>query len=110
VEKIVSFGYKHGIPMQHTNHVVVDVRKMFRNPHVHPFLRERTGLDAEVGRYIESTRNFDLLYQHVKEQVTVPGTRVAYVGCIGGQHRSVYLVNRLGKELGVRVEHRDLNS
>jgi len=32
---------------------------------------------------------------------------VVYLGCTGGHHRSVYLADRLAKELGVSVEHRD---
>jgi UPF0042 nucleotide-binding protein len=104
----VSFGYKHGVPPKHTDHVVVDVRRMFRNPYVDSRLRVQSGLDREVQAYIESTPNFMPLYEYVKEQVTVPGVRVAYIGCIGGKHRSVFLAERLAKELGVKVEHRDL--
>jgi UPF0042 nucleotide-binding protein len=110
LDKIVSFGFKHGAPPKHTDHVVVDVRRLFRNPYVDVRLRQRDGLDRDVQEYIKSTPNFDPLYQHLKQQVTVPGIRVAYIGCIGGKHRSVFLAERLAKDLGVQVEHRDLTT
>lgn len=110
LKKIISFGFRHegggpntGIP----GVIVVDIRQMFRNPYHDRRLRKKRGTDPEVQKDILKTPNFHAKYAHLKEQVTVPGTEVAYIGCTGGHHRSVFLAEKLGRELGVPVEHRD---
>jgi UPF0042 nucleotide-binding protein len=108
LEKIVSFGWKHGAPVQQPHQVVIDIRRMFRNPYREPHLKDMNGLDPEVGEYIEQSPNFNVMYLHLKQQASVTGVRTVYIGCMGGQHRSVFLAEKLGKELGVPVEHRDL--
>ncbi len=117
--RLVSFGFKHGLPKD--SDLVLDVR-FVPNPHYVSSLRDKTGNDPEVERFVLATevanetltRFFELLEfllaQYQKEgkpQVTVG------IGCTGGQHRSVVFVNRLGKhfkQLGipVSVEHRDV--
>ena len=110
LKKIVSFGFKHPEPPDQTapGVVVVDVRSLFRNPHRDRSLRYKLGTDPAVQAEIQKTPEFGAKYRYVQAQVTAPGTEVAYIGCTGGHHRSVYLAERLAKELGVSVEHRDI--
>lgn len=101
--KIVSFGFKHGTPEGGT---VVDVQG-FINPFKNRSLRALNGLDYTVGQFIEEMPGFETRYKKLKQQVSsTPG--VVYLGCLGGRHRSVFLAERLGKELQVPVLHRDL--
>ena len=110
LKKIVSFGFRHnGHPEKEPGAVVVDVRAMFRNPYRNYKLRHKRGTDPDVQEDVMKTPNFLIKYAYVKEQITVPGTEIAYIGCSGGHHRSVFLAERLGQELGVPVEHRDIS-
>ncbi|MCA5011667.1 MULTISPECIES: RNase adapter RapZ [unclassified Enterococcus] len=115
--EMVSFGFKYGLPIDAD--IVMDVR-FLPNPHYIPELRPLTGQDKSVYDYVMSfpeteefyTRFIDLL-QHVmpgyekegKSSITIA------IGCTGGQHRSVALTERVGKELGkeyhVNITHRD---
>lgn len=109
LKKIISFGYRHEWPPEHgPGVVVVDVRKMFRNPYHNKRLRYGRGTDAAVQADIQKTPDFQAKIAFVKSQITVPGVEMAYIGCTGGHHRSVFIVELLGKELGVPVEHRDI--
>ena len=115
----VSFGYKHGIPLEAD--LVFDVR-FLPNPHFIPEFRPLTGQDAKVARYIRKfaqTGEFldkvtDLMlfllphYIHEgKSYLTVA------FGCTGGQHRSVMIAEETARRLEksgyrVKVEHRDM--
>lgn len=108
LSKIVSFGFKNGEPEQAPGVVVVDVRTLFLNPYGYLALRSKLGTDPAVQEAIMKTNNFEVKYQYVKKQATSPGVETAYIGCHGGRHRSVFLAERLGLELGVSVEHRDV--
>lgn len=110
LQKIVSFGYKYADTPEEfvPGVVVVDVRPLFQNPYRHVHLRTKTGRDAAVQAVIVESPDFTAKYHYVKTQVTVPGTKVAYIGCHGGKHRSVFLAERLATELGIPVEHRDI--
>lgn len=110
LKKIVSFGFRHegGGPNVTAGVVVIDVRKMFKNPYHDRRLRYLRGTDKAVQEDVMKTPQFWLKFQHLKEMVTVPGTEIAYIGCTGGHHRSVFLAERLGRELNVPVEHRDI--
>ncbi len=114
-----SFGYKHGIPADAD--FVFDARCL-PNPHWQPDLRSKTGLDKEVADYLE-TQPVVAEYREQIEQFLkrwIPEFKAdnrSYlsiaIGCTGGQHRSVYLVDglagRLGDSLGeVVVRHREL--
>lgn len=109
LKKIVSFGFRHEWPPEEgPGIVIVDVRQMFRNPYHDKKLRSLRGTDPAVQRDINRTPHFLVKLAHVKAQITTPGMEIAYIGCTGGHHRSVYLAERLGQELGVPVEHRDI--
>lgn len=105
---IVSFGHRYGVPRD-DHGMVIDVRKHFSvNPWSEWSLRTLTGLDPHVGAYlVQHTPQFSEKYQILKDQVRqFPGP--CYLGCTGGQHRSVYLAQRLSDELQIPVTHRDL--
>jgi UPF0042 nucleotide-binding protein len=116
---VMSFGFKYGIPVDAD--VVLDVR-FLPNPYWVAELRERTGKDAPVSEYVverPAARQFldtvatmldivaDGYLREGKRYVTVA------VGCTGGKHRSVAMVENLSARLvkqGVEtlVFHRDL--
>ena len=117
---IQSFGFKHGIPLDCD--MMFDVR-FLPNPFYVPELKMLTGNDQEVMTYIwnyQITREFTkkledmvlfLLPEYEKEgksQFTIA------IGCTGGNHRSVFLANKLcdflrGHDYETQVAHRDLN-
>ncbi|MBI5792330.1 MAG: RNase adapter RapZ [Rhodocyclales bacterium] len=113
-----SFGFKHGIPLDAD--LVFDVRCL-PNPHYDPALRPLTGRDAEVIRFLEAQpevarmeadlRRFigDWLPAYVRDNRSY---LTVGIGCTGGQHRSVYLAERLAAHFGesarVLVRHRSL--
>jgi UPF0042 nucleotide-binding protein len=116
---IVSFGYKFGLPLD--SDVVFDVR-FLPNPHYVHELRAYTGNDKKVVAFLEAcdvTREFlerlesflgFLLPRFKKEGKSY---LTIAVGCTGGRHRSVYIVNRIAEALerqgvDVRVQHRDV--
>ncbi|MDE2605449.1 MAG: RNase adapter RapZ [Burkholderiales bacterium] len=115
-----SFSYKRGIPVDAD--YVFDVR-MLPNPHYEPELRDFTGLDAPVVDYLRRHQEVEEMYRDIcafldhwleplarnhRSYVTVA------IGCTGGQHRSVYLVERLAEEFGQRwatlKRHREVGS
>lgn len=115
-----SFGYKHGIPRDAD--FVFDARCL-PNPHWQPELRPLSGRDNAVAAYLES----DPLVTQMDQQLCnfleqwIPafeaGNRsylTIAVGCTGGQHRSVYLVERLARHFqtqypNVVTRHRELS-
>ena len=116
---LVSFGYKNGVPLDAD--LVFDVRCL-PNPHFVDSLRNLTGRDAAVIRYMRkhgATQDFlDRLTSFLKfalPQYVAEGKSylTVAVGCTGGQHRSVMIAEALKKSLkgvkGVRlrVKHRD---
>ncbi len=117
---ILSFGFKHGVPP--SIDLCFDVR-FLANPHFVPELRHRTGRDPNVARFIEEGSATGPFYGRLLDFLLfcLPNYRRenrAYltigVGCTGGRHRSVYVAERLGRDLAaagypVRVSHRDDN-
>jgi UPF0042 nucleotide-binding protein len=115
---LVSFGYKHGLPP--ALDLCFDVR-FLRNPHFEPRLRPLTGTHPEVARHIEAGETTEPFYRRLHDFLVwcLPNYRRenrAYltigIGCTGGRHRSVYIAERLGRDLveagyPVRVSHRD---
>jgi UPF0042 nucleotide-binding protein len=115
-----SFGYKHGIPVDAD--FVFDVRCL-PNPHWQPELRPLTGRDAAVARYLESEPSVDAMYAALTGffERWIPAFEAdnrSYLtialGCTGGQHRSVYLAERLAQHFrdrypSVATRHRELS-
>jgi UPF0042 nucleotide-binding protein len=96
-----SFGFKNGIPGDAD--FVFDARSL-PNPYWEPSLRHLTGYDAEVVRFLECqtsvARLIDDIARFMETRVeeylaSNRGYLTVAVGCTGGQHRSVYIVNRL---------------
>lgn len=96
-----SFGYKHGIPLDAD--FVFDVRHL-PNPHWQPQLRARTGMDKEVQEFLSADTNVNGMYEDIYQflnkwmPIFAAGHRhylTVAIGCTGGQHRSVYMVDRL---------------
>jgi len=114
-----SFGYKHGIPADAD--LVFDTRCL-PNPHWQANLRNLTGLDKDVIMFLERETMVQELYNDLERFLStwIPRFKAdnrSYlsiaIGCTGGQHRSVYLVNRLAENLGkqagdIVVRHREL--
>jgi len=115
-----SFGYKYGIP--HDTDMILDVR-FLPNPYFVNELRPKTGLDPEVRDFVlrdQETRAYlDRLYALL--EFTLPlyeregkSSLTLALGCTGGRHRSVVLVEELQKRLGdgdfrVHIKHRDID-
>jgi len=113
-----SFGFKHGIPLDAD--LVFDVRCL-PNPHYDPSLRPLTGRDAPVIEFLQNTPMADRMYDDIRRFVEdwlphyIADNRsylTVALGCTGGQHRSVYLVERLAAHFQplqqVLVRHREL--
>jgi UPF0042 nucleotide-binding protein len=119
VVNLVSFGYRYGVPP--AAELLFDVR-FLPNPHFEPLLRPRTGLDADVAKFVlEDPRTRELLgrlrefLDYLLGLYDAEGK--AYltigIGCTGGRHRSVAVAEALGEGLRsrdreVNVQHRDV--
>jgi UPF0042 nucleotide-binding protein len=117
---LTSFGYKYGIP--HDTDMILDVR-FLPNPYFVSELRAHDGLETEVEEYVlknEETRAFlDRLYSLLEFALPLyeregKSSLTLALGCTGGRHRSVVLVEELRKRLGrgkfrIHVKHRDLD-
>lgn len=114
-----SFAFKRGIPVDAD--YVFDVR-MLPNPHYEPELKDLTGLDDPVIAYLRQHPEVEQMYTHIAQFLhhwlePLAKNHRSYVtvavGCTGGQHRSVYLVERLAKEFGSRwttlKRHREIS-
>jgi len=116
-----SFAYRHGVPDDAD--FVFDARAL-PNPYWDPALRELTGRDEMVGRFLDKEAEVNRFFEDVRDFIArwlpslVRSNRsylTVAVGCTGGQHRSVYLAERLaahfrGSEGVALVRHRDLTS
>ncbi len=115
--QLLSFGFKRGAPLDAD--IVLDVRSM-PNPYYDEELRKHGGLDPRVKGYVYSgsgREQYERLARFVREAARLANasgrrTYTIAVGCTGGQHRSVAVVDRLSSELAeefiVTPEHRDL--
>ncbi|MEY2987846.1 MAG: hypothetical protein RJB13_1367 [Pseudomonadota bacterium] len=115
---LVSFGFKHGVPSDLDT--VFDVRCL-PNPHYEKELRPLTGLDARVKEFVlsddkskELVKKFQELLEFLIPMYQAEGKRYLTVGigCTGGKHRSVSIVEALGERLrqvvpNLRIEHRN---
>lgn len=117
--RVVSFGFKYGVPADAD--LVFDVR-FLRNPHYVPRLKPKPGTDpavreyvlgdAETQEFLEKVRNF-LSYLLPRYEREGKAYLTIGLGCTGGRHRSVVLGEELGAWFLARgyrtvVEHRDL--
>jgi UPF0042 nucleotide-binding protein len=115
-----SFAYKRGVPVDAD--YVFDIR-MLPNPHYEPELRPLTGKDdavadflqaqPDVGRMLDQIEQFlqnwlHALLRNHRSYVTVA------IGCTGGQHRSVYMVEQLARRFAGQwstlKRHRELDA
>lgn len=117
---IQTFGFKQGVPRDVD--FVIDVRCL-PNPHWQPHLRPQTGRDPEVARFLEESPEVAEMVQDLSRffERWVPRFEAdgrSYltiaIGCTGGQHRSVYIGERLhdyfttqGRK--VMLRHRELS-
>jgi len=116
---VVSFGYRFGVPTDAD--LVFDVR-FLPNPHFVPRLREFTGKDAKVRRYIRSfpqtgefLRRIEGLLAYLIPHYIREGKSYLTIafGCTGGKHRSVMMSEAVKKFLEkkgfpAKVVHRDI--
>ena len=115
-----SFGYKYGLPDEAD--IVLDAR-FLPNPHWVAELRPFTGLDANVKDYVLGRAEAGMFLDQVVTLVHLlaPGyvseqkrRLVLAIGCTGGRHRSVTLVEDLARRLRgepayvISVSHRDI--
>ncbi len=118
VVSLVSFGFRYGLPRGAD--LVFDVR-FLPNPHFEPLLRPRTGLDTEVARFVLDSAPAKELLARLRDllEFLLPlyeregkAYLTVAVGCTGGRHRSVAVLEALASELrragqNVSVTHRD---
>jgi UPF0042 nucleotide-binding protein len=120
VVTVLSFGFKHGIPVD--SDLLFDVR-FLPNPHFVPGLRPHTGRDPQVRSFLDkspATHEFldhtlNLLRFLIPQYVAEGKSYLTIgVGCTGGRHRSVMVAEALKKGLAglkgvqARVRHRDI--
>lgn len=118
---VVSFGFKHGIPVD--SDLVFDVRFM-PNPYYEEELRTKTGNDADVQEYVMNSDASASFVEKLVDMVKflIPNyiaegknQLVISIGCTGGHHRSVTVANKLyeslneGGDYGIKITHRDIN-
>jgi len=117
---VTSFSFRRGLPREAD--LVFDVR-FLRNPHYDETLRDCTGRDPDVQTYIAQDEGFDefierleMLLDPLLPRYEAEGKSylTLAVGCTGGRHRSVFVVECLGKWLkakgrSVSVRHRELS-
>ncbi len=115
-----SFGFKNGPPRDAD--IMFDARCL-PNPHWHPDLRPMSGKDEPVIKFLEAEPLVGKMLQSLKDflEPWIPAFEAenrSYltiaVGCTGGHHRSVYLVESLAEHFakqraGILIRHRDLS-
>ena len=116
---VMSFGYKYGVPLD--SDLLIDVR-FLPNPFYIAELKPLTGEDQKVRDFVLQTvtaksflRRYLGLLNFLIPHYALEGKShlVIAIGCTGGQHRSVALANKIGRELlkkgfQVAVSHRDV--
>ncbi|MFQ5690060.1 MAG: phosphotransferase [Gemmatimonadota bacterium] len=124
--RIGSFAYAGGYPVDREGHgggFVFDCR-VLPNPGREAAFRAATGLDEAVARYLRERPEVEAFFTKVRELVDAQilgylrrrfASLSVQFGCTGGQHRSVYLAERLAShvretfpQVEVRVRHREL--
>lgn len=114
-----SFGYKHGVPLD--SDFVFDLRGL-PNPHYDPKLQPLTGQDQPVADFLVAQASVESMFQDLQQffgkwlpafEEECRNYVTVSLGCTGGQHRSVYLAERLAAALlapgrKVILHHREL--
>ena len=117
---VFSFGFKHGMPVEAD--IMIDVR-FLPNPFYDPQMRTMTGLDQQVADFVlenPKTKDFLKAWFQLLDAVMPgyiaegkPQLSIA-IGCTGGQHRSVYVAEALGRHFadraGTIVRHRAIEA
>jgi len=117
---ILSFGFKYGIPVD--SDLVFDVR-FLPNPYYVSELKKLTGNDRPVSQFVMEAsiagdfldKLEDMLLFLIPHYITEGKNQIVIaIGCTGGRHRSVTLVNELSSRLnqteyGIKIEHRDID-
>ncbi|WP_284945196.1 RNase adapter RapZ [Acidisoma cladoniae] len=102
---LISFAYRGGLPPEAD--LVFDAR-FLRNPHYDQVLRPRTGLDPEVCAYVETDPDCTPFQQAILSMILLLLPRFVQegkkyvtlaIGCSGGRHRSVFLIESLARKL-----------
>lgn len=115
-----SFGFKHGTPLDAD--YVFDVRCL-PNPYWQQELRKFSGLDAPVIGFLEQHEQVQVMFERLCAflEEWLPGFEkeqrsymTIAIGCTGGQHRSVYLVEKLADHFSrngfkTQIRHRELS-
>lgn len=104
---LLSFGHKFGVPAADRT---ADCRSL-RNPHHDPKLKPLTGRDKAIRDFVAADAKTAVLVDRILS-VATDGETIAF-GCYGGRHRSVAVVEMVGKALKdrgyeVEVHHREL--
>jgi UPF0042 nucleotide-binding protein len=116
---VISFSYRLGLPR--SSDLVFDVR-FLRNPHYEPELQSQNGMDNGVAAYVSEDPEYKAFMERLSGFVLplLPRFRsegksylTIAIGCTGGQHRSVFVAEQLGKILAdhaarVMIYHRDV--
>ena len=119
--QITSFGFKNGVPLDAD--FVFDVRSL-PNPHYEPALKPLTGQDAPVQAFLQNSPDVAEMLADIQQFIekwlpSFDADNRSYVtlaiGCTGGQHRSVYLVEQLfahfnDSKFKVIKRHRELKN
>ena len=115
-----SFGFKNGIPVDAD--IVYDVRCL-PNPYWKPELRRFSGLDTQVQEFLKEQEDVIAMLDDIRSylQKWLPKFKASNrsyvtiaIGCTGGMHRSVFIVEQLKKDTAtlfdnVQIHHRELN-
>lgn len=115
-----SFGFKQGIPVD--SDIVYDIR-ILPNPHWDPKLRTQSGQDQDVIAFLEQQDEVNEMYRDISAYLEkwLPlfehnnrSYLTVAIGCTGGQHRSVYMVERLAQYFtgiyqNVQIRHREMH-
>lgn len=118
--QLLSFGFKRGIPIDAD--IVFDLR-MLPNPHWVDTLRPLTGRDQAVRDFLDGNEDVEAMYSDIHGYLSrwlpkITRSNRSYVtvalGCTGGQHRSVYLAERLAQAMAddhdnLQLRHRELS-
>lgn len=118
---VITFGFGHNEPLPEVPHILLDARKLFKDPHgISKEMRTKTAKDPEVVESVmrqPGARGFALNQAHAAVALGKAGVGrvVLAVGCTGGKHRAPALgeaIARRADQLGatVTIDHRHIDS